>query len=106
MISSGTAMWAILAPILVPMMMYVGLRPEATLSAFMIGDSATGPVTPMNAYFVLALGYVQKYKKNAGIGTVMSFTIPVSLAILLSWAALFVVWYLLGIPLGPGGHLY
>ncbi|MBL1118610.1 AbgT family transporter [Streptomyces sp. 110] len=105
-ISSGTAMWAILAPILVPMMMYVGLRPEATLSAFMIGDSATGPVTPMNAYFVLALGYVQRYRKNAGIGSVMSFTIPVSLAILLSWAALFVVWYLLGIPLGPGGHLY
>lgn len=36
-ISSGTAMWSILAPILVPMMMYVGLRPAATLSAFMIG---------------------------------------------------------------------
>ncbi|WP_020666143.1 AbgT family transporter [Amycolatopsis nigrescens] len=105
-ISSGTAMWSILAPILVPMMMYVGLRPEATLSAFMIGDSATGPVTPMNAFFVLALSYVQKYKKDAGIGTVMSFAIPLSFVILLAWTALFVAWYLLGVPLGPGGYLY
>ncbi|MGW1087411.1 AbgT family transporter [Streptomyces sp. NPDC002596] len=105
-ISSGTAMWSLLAPILVPMMMYINLRPEATLSAFMIGDSATGPVTPMNAFFVLALGYVQKYKKDAGIGTVMSFAIPLSFVILLTWSALFVVWYLLGAPLGPGGRLY
>ncbi|QIZ37371.1 AbgT family transporter [Saccharopolyspora sp. ASAGF58] len=105
-ISSGTAMWAILAPILVPMMMYIDLRPEATLAAFMIGDSATGPVTPMNAYFVLALGYVQRYKKDAGIGTVMSFAIPLSFAILLCWGALFVIWYLTGVPLGPGGYLY
>ncbi|WP_410651802.1 AbgT family transporter [Amycolatopsis sp. cmx-4-54] len=105
-ISSGTAMWSILAPILVPMMMYVGLRPEATLSAFMIGDSSTGPVTPMNAFFILALTYVQKYKKDAGIGTVMSFAIPLSLVILVAWTALFVVWYLLGVPLGPGGYLY
>ncbi|RZQ60843.1 AbgT family transporter [Amycolatopsis suaedae] len=105
-ISSGTAMWSILAPILVPMMMYVGLRPEATLSAFMIGDSSTGPVTPMNAFFILALSYVQKYKKDAGIGTVMSFAIPLSFVILLAWTALFVTWYLLGVPLGPGGYLY
>ncbi|SEB43699.1 aminobenzoyl-glutamate transport protein [Rhodococcus jostii] len=105
-ISSGTAMWSILAPILVPMMMYVGMRPEATLAAFMIGDSATGPVTPMNAFFILALGYVQLYKKNAGIGTVISFAIPISIAVLISWSGLFVVWYLLGVPLGPGGYLY
>lgn len=60
----------------------------------------------MNAFFILALSYVQKYKKDAGIGTVMSFAIPLSLVILLAWTALFVAWYLLGVPLGPGGYLY
>lgn len=105
-ITSGTAMWAILAPVLVPMMMYVGLKPEATLAAFMIGDSSTGPVTPMNAFFILALGYVQKYRRDAGIGTVMSFTIPCALVVLVVWTLLFIVWYVLGLPLGPGGYLY
>ncbi|MGI8312259.1 AbgT family transporter [Saccharopolyspora hattusasensis] len=39
---------------------------------------------------------------DAGIGTVMSFAIPLSFAILLCWGALFVIWYLTGVPLGPG----
>jgi aminobenzoyl-glutamate transport protein len=69
---------------------------------FQIGDSVTNPVTPMNAYFIMALGYVQKYRKDAGIGTLMSFTVPIALAILVAWTAFFLLWYALGIPLGPG----
>ncbi|WP_028921559.1 AbgT family transporter [Pseudonocardia acaciae] len=105
LITSGSAMWSILAPILVPMMMYINMAPEAAMVAFQIGDSVTNPVTPMNAYFVLALGYVQQYRKNAGIGTLMSFTVPVAAVILVAWSAYFMVWYGLGIPLGPGVHL-
>ncbi|WP_241746435.1 AbgT family transporter [Streptomyces lydicus] len=32
----------------------------------------------------------------------MSGTLPVAMAMLLAWTALFVVWWLLGVPLGPG----
>ena len=105
-VTSGSAMWAIFAPILVPMMMYYGVRPEAAMVSFMIGDSVTNAVTPMSAYFVLALGFVQRYRKDAGIGTLMAFTVPLSLAILIGWALFFCVWYLLGIPLGPGVVLH
>ncbi|WP_338597986.1 AbgT family transporter [Saccharopolyspora sp. SCSIO 74807] len=102
LVTSGSAMWAILAPILVPMMMYLGVRPESAMATFMIGDSVTNAVTPMSPYFVLALGFVQQYRKNAGIGTLMSFTVPIATAFLIAWSALFAVWYWLGIPLGPG----
>lgn len=105
-VTSGSAMWAIFAPILVPMMMYYGVRPEAAMVSFMIGDSVTNAVTPMSAYFVLALGFVQRYRKNAGIGTLMAFTVPLSLAILIGWGLFFCLWYLLGIPLGPGVVLH
>ncbi|GAA1844732.1 AbgT family transporter [Brevibacterium marinum] len=105
-VTSGSAMWAIFAPILVPMMMYYGVRPEAAMVSFMIGDSVTNAVTPMSAYFVLALGYVQRYRKDAGIGTLMAFTVPLSVAILIGWGLFFCLWYLLGIPLGPGVVLH
>lgn len=105
LITSGSAMWSILAPILVPMMMYLSIRPEAAQAAFMIGDSVTNAVTPMSPYFVLALGFVQQYRKNAGIGTLMSFTVPIALSILVAWSAFFALWYGLGIPLGPGVSL-
>ncbi|QFU89444.1 AbgT family transporter [Amycolatopsis sp. YIM 10] len=104
-ITSGSAQWAILAPVVVPMMMYVRLPPEAAMAAFMIGDSVTNAVTPMSPYFVLALGFVQQYRKGAGIGTLMSFTVPISFAILVVWSGFFALWYGLGLPLGPGVHL-
>lgn len=100
-ISSGSAMWSILAPVIVPMIMYIGLAPEAAMVSFMIGDSVTN-TTPMNAYFILALGFVQQFRKGAGIGTLLSFTVPVSITVLVSWATFFALWYALGIPLGPG----
>ncbi|MGW5698919.1 AbgT family transporter, partial [Streptomyces asiaticus] len=55
-----------------------------------------------NAYFVLALGFLQQFRKGAGIGTMLSFTVPVALAVLVSWSSFFALWYALGIPLGPG----
>jgi len=100
-ISSGSAMWSILAPVVVPLAMYIGLSPQAAMVSFMIGDSVTN-TTPMNAYFILALGFLQQFRKDAGIGTMLSFTVPVALAVLVSWSSFFALWYALGIPLGPG----
>lgn len=101
-VTSGSAMWAIFAPVLVPMLMYYGMTPEAAQVAFMIGDSTTNAVTPMSPYFVLALGFVQQHRKDAGIGTLASFTIPVAFAMLIAWTVLLVIWFALGIPVGPG----
>lgn len=102
LITSGSAMWSILAPIVVPLVMYVGLKPEAAMVAFMIGDSVTNCLTPLNGYFILALGFVQQFRKGAGIGTLLSFTLPIAVVVLVVWTAFFVLWYGLGIPLGPG----
>ncbi|WP_411138238.1 AbgT family transporter [Streptomyces sp. C10] len=56
----------------------------------------------MSTTFILTVGFLQTRKKQAGIGTLVSCTLPVAMAMLLAWTALFVVWWLLGIPLGPG----
>lgn len=102
LLTSGSAMWALIAPIVVPMMMYVDVSPEVAQTVFRIGDSCTNAVTPMSAYFVLALGYMQQYRRNAGIGTLASYTLPIALVMLVVWTAFFALWYAVGLPLGPG----
>ncbi len=102
LITSGSAQWALMAPVVVPMLMYVQVTPEVAQQLFRIGDSPTNIITPMSPYFALALTFLQKYYKPAGVGTLMSLAIPYSLFMLAGWFLFFVVWYLAGIPLGPG----
>jgi len=101
-ITSGSALWALAAPVLVPMLMLVGIEPETTQAVYRVADSVTNCVTPMSPYFVMALGFIQQYRKSAGIGTLASFTIPIAAVVWVVWVAFFVAWYLLGIPFGVG----
>lgn len=102
MITSGSAMWSIAAPVLVPMLMLLAVPAETTQALFRIADSGSTAVTPMSPYFVMALGFLQRYRKSAGIGTLASYTLPLAICMTLSWTLLFLAWWALGIPLGPG----
>jgi aminobenzoyl-glutamate transport protein len=44
----------------------------------------------------------QRYQKDAGIGTIIALMIPYVVIIAVSWVILFVAWFLLGLPVGPG----
>ncbi|HEX2289683.1 MAG TPA: AbgT family transporter, partial [Pseudonocardiaceae bacterium] len=101
-ITSGSALWSLAAPVFIPMLMLIGLSPETTQAVYRVADSVTNCITPMSPYFVMALGFIQRYRKSAGIGTLASYTIPLAAVIWVVWVAFFVAWYLLGIPLGPG----
>ncbi|WP_238348592.1 AbgT family transporter [Ornithinimicrobium pratense] len=100
-ITSGSAQYALMAPVIVPMFMLLGVAPEVTQMLFRMGDSPTNVISPMSPYFALALGYIQQYHKKAGIGTLLSLTLPVSVAMLVGWFAFFTLWYGIGLPLGP-----
>ncbi|MBK4145602.1 AbgT family transporter [Corynebacterium macginleyi] len=105
-ITSGSAQWALMAPVIVPMMMYVGISPEVSQMLFRIGDSPTNIITPMSPSFALALTFLQRYYKPAGVGTLMSLALPYSIAMIVGWFGFFILWYLLGIPLGPGAPMH
>jgi aminobenzoyl-glutamate transport protein len=94
--------WAIFAPIFVPLFMRLGIGPEVTLAAYRVGDSPVNPVTPLLAYFALILVTAQKYRKDAGVGTIIAMMLPYTAAIWVVWTVLLVLWYVLGIPLGIG----
>ncbi|QFU89309.1 AbgT family transporter [Amycolatopsis sp. YIM 10] len=101
-VTSGSAQWALVGPVFVPMLMLLDIPPETTQALYRIADSCTNAITPMSPYFVMALGFLQRYRKQAGIGTLLSMTIPLSLTLLVVWTLLFFVFWGFGIPLGPG----
>jgi aminobenzoyl-glutamate transport protein len=102
LVTSGSAMWSLTAPILVPMMLLLNVPAETTQALFRIADSGSTAITPMSPYFVMALGFLQRYRKDAGVGTLASYTVALAIPMTIVWTLLFLAWWALGIPLGPG----
>jgi aminobenzoyl-glutamate transport protein len=101
-IGSASAKWALLAPVMVPMMMLLGVSPEATTAAYRVGDGATNIITPLMVYFPLILTFCQRWKPDFGIGSLAAAMLPYSIWILICGMILTFVWIALGLPLGPG----
>ncbi len=103
---SASAKWNILAPVFVPMFMLLGYSPELCQLAYRIGDSSTNIITPMMTYFAVIITFAQRYDKKAGIGTITATMIPYSIAFLIFWTVLLVVWLTLGLPIGVDTSIF
>ena len=103
---AAIAKWAILAPIFIPLFLRLDVAPQTVLAAYRVGDSPSNVITPLMAYFPLIVIFAQRYKKDAGIGTVVAMMLPFVIALSVLWTLFFVAWYLLGIPLGPGSPVH
>ncbi len=100
LLTGAIAKWAIFAPVFVPLLMTLGVEPEAVLAAYRVGDSPMNAITPLNAYFALVVGFAAKYDRSAGVGTIVSLMLPYVVLIFVLWTALFAVWQTLGLPWG------
>ena len=100
LIGSASAKWSLLAPIFIPMFLLAGIAPEAVQAAYRAGDSSTNIISPLMPYFGVVIAFMQRYKPDLGIGTLLALMLPYSLAILLCWSLGFAIWYLAGIPFG------
>jgi aminobenzoyl-glutamate transport protein len=100
LITGAIAKWAIFAPVFVPLLVKLGVEPEAVLAAYRVGDSPMNAITPLNAYFALMVGFTQKYDPKSGVGTVVSLMLPYVVWMFVLWTALFALWKFLGLPWG------
>ncbi|MDF2890504.1 MAG: abgT [Clostridia bacterium] len=105
-IGSGSAKWALLAPIFVPMLSLMNFSPAFIQLAYRIGDSATNPMSPLFPYFPVILAFAQEYDENAGVGTLLSLMIPYSLIFLAIWIVQLVIWMVFNLPIGPDAVVY
>ncbi len=94
--------WAIFAPIFVPLFIRLGTAPQTVLAAYRIGDSPMNVITPLMVYLPFIITVMQRYRKDSGIGTVIAMMLPYTAILAIAWIILFILWYVLGIPLGPG----
>jgi aminobenzoyl-glutamate transport protein len=94
--------WAIFAPVFIPLFIRLGVAPQTLLAAYRLGDSPMNVITPLMVYLPFIVLVAQRYKKTAGLGTIIALMIPYSAVVLVAWLLFFIAWFLLGIPMGPG----
>lgn len=106
LVSSMSAKYTMMAPIFVPMFMLIGLAPELTQAAYRVADSVVNMITPLNAYLIIILAVIQKYRPQAGIGTILSLMIPYSITFTIVWTIWLLIWVGAGLPLGIDSQLW
>jgi aminobenzoyl-glutamate transport protein len=102
---SASAKWAIMAPVFIPMFMLLGYSPALVQATYRVGDSVTNVISPLMSYFPLVIAFMKKYEPKAGIGTVVATMLPYSIVFFIVWTILLIVWFLFGLPVGPGAPL-
>ena len=104
-LTSPASKWMIFSPVIVPMFMQSNISPQFAQIVMRAGDSMTKGLTPLLAYFVIYLGYLNVYnteKEPISIRKAMSFISPYCLLISLVWILISIFIYVIGIPIGPG----
>jgi aminobenzoyl-glutamate transport protein len=104
-IGSASAKWALLAPVVVPMLMLLGISPEMSTAAYRVGDGATNIITPLMPYFPLILVFCQRWQKDYGLGSLAATMLPYSLLLLASGLVMTVLWVIADLPLGPSAPI-
>ncbi|MDX2093088.1 MAG: AbgT family transporter [Kofleriaceae bacterium] len=92
--------WAIFAPVFVPLFLRLGVKPEAGLAAYRVGDSPFNVLSPLMPYFALIVTFAKRYQRSAGVGTLVALMMPYVVFVTLAWIVLLVVWELTGLPWG------
>lgn len=109
-ITSGTAKWLVLGPVFVPMLAMVNISPAMTQLIYRIGDTCTNIISPIDYYVPVILGMLEAYRTNenqkVGVGTLISLSLPFSIAYMIGFVALLCVWYIFNIPIGPGAGIH
>lgn len=101
-IGSASAKWALLAPVMVPMLLLLGISPEGATAAYRVGDGATNIISPLMVYFPLILIFARRWQPDFGLGSLTAMMMPYSIWLLITGTALMMGWIFLGADLGPG----
>jgi aminobenzoyl-glutamate transport protein len=98
--------WAIIAPIFIPLFYNLGIAPQTVIAAYRVGDGPVNVITPLMVYLPFIILVCQRYRRSAGMGTVVSMMMPYTVVVLVAWTLFFVIWYVTGIPWGPGSPVH
>lgn len=95
--------WTIMGGTLVPLLMNAGISPEMTQVIFRFGECVTYGLTPVMAYFIIYLAFIDKYNQGSTsipLTRTLKFQLPYALATGIVLGIILVIWYMVGLPLG------
>lgn len=107
LVPSSTSKWLIISGTAIPLCMNAGLTPEFTQTIFRFAESATMGLTPLFAYYVIYLAYLEKYnqtEKPINLFKSIKYQLPYAVLTAISLLVLIIVWYITGVPIGISGH--
>lgn len=108
LIPSASAKWIISSPIVVPLFMRSNITPDFTQFVFQVADSVGKGMTPIFSYFIIMIGFMEKYisddDKSVTIVGTFKLTFPIVAMMGLLWMVIISLWFLSGFPIGINGY--
>ena len=95
--------WSILSSSMVPVFMNAGMTAEFSGLVFRAAQSVTYGLTPLMAYFVIYLVFMDKYSaddKPINLFTSIKYILPYAGATALIWITVLIISYVIGLPIG------
>lgn len=91
----------------VPTLMNVGVSAEFSQLVFRLGSAVTLGLTPVFAYFVVYLAYLENYSQETEITIkeAIKYQLPYVVVTFLIYLLFIIVWYILKAPLGIGASV-
>lgn len=102
-VPSSTSKWLIMSSTIIPICMNAGITPEFTQIIFRFSESVTMGLTPLFAYFVIYLAYLEKYNqtnKPINLFKSIKYQLPYAILTALCLLVIIIIWYIAGLPIG------
>ncbi len=102
-VPSSTAKWSMMSASVIPLIMQNGMSPAFGQVIFRFSEAGVMNITPLLAYFIVYLAFLEKYNQNEEkihVSDSIKYQLPYTAIISVTLLVLIIVWYLIGIPIG------
>ncbi len=103
LVPSLISKWVLMSPVIIPLAMKANITPDFAQFIFQVGDSIGKSLSPMFVYFIIVIGFLEKYNEKDSkvdiLGIIKKLFKPV-LIISFIWLIIIISWYIIGIPTG------
>ena len=107
-VPSSLSKWSIMASTVIPSFMKTGISPEFAQIVFRLGECVSTCLTPLLAYFVIYLAYMNHYnqsEKPIRLFPSLKIQLPYAISMFAICLVVIIIWYLTNIPLGIGSSI-
>ena len=103
-VPGSLAKWAVLSNSIIPAFMNAGMSASFAVLVFRAGEGVTYALTPVMAYFVIYIAFMEIYSKDDHdtiLGNI-KYLRPYAFYTMAIWIVLLILFYIVGIPFGVG----